>query len=168
VYVVGPFPEGVVSLLPRPGAAVASQSDHRRVSTFISSLRSYPAPVAALPGPGFWPVERVPGVSFNWLGDAGVVDVYSRSHRSGSVWLTFVGRSLVDTRTLSASSGGVTIHTSVGTTAHPIRIGPFPLVDGRARVLLRASPGARRYPGDPRALSVQFALLAAQRSGSER
>jgi hypothetical protein len=167
LYVVGPFREGVVSLLPRPRAAVASPHDPRQVSVFVSALRTYPRPLAALPGAGFWGVESAQGVSFNWLRDDGVVDVYSPGVNAGPIWLTFVGRSLGEDRTLTVSSGQTTRRVRVGMSARLIRIGPFPLARGQARLLLSPSPGARRYPGDPRSLSVQVALLAAHTSATE-
>jgi hypothetical protein len=167
VYVAGPFPEGVVSLRPRPGAVVASRSDRRRLSVFLSTLRTYQGPLAALPGAGFWGVESVQGVVFNWLRDAGFVDIYAPRAHAAHVWLTFVGRSLGEDRTLTASSGQTRSRVVVGTSAHLVRIGPFTLAGGRARVLLTPSPGARRYGGDPRLLSIQVALLAAHTSATE-
>jgi hypothetical protein len=134
---------------------------------FLSTLHTYPKPLAALPGLGFWGVESVQGVLFNWLRDAGVVDVYAPGAHAARIWLTFVGRSLGGDRTLSASSGQATSRVVVGTSAHLVRIGPFPLVGGRARVLVRSSPPARRYGTDPRPLSIQVALLAAHTSATE-
>ena len=167
IYVAGPFQEGTVTIRSTPGAAVASRTDRRRVSVFLSTLRTIPEPLAALPGAGFWGVERVQGLAFNWLRDAGVIDVYSPRIRAGSIWLTFVGRSLAEDRTLTASDGSATSRVQIGTSGHLVRIGPFPLVRGRARVLLQPSPGARRYGGDPRPLSIQMALLAAHTSATE-
>jgi hypothetical protein len=112
-------------------------------------------------------VESVQGVVFNWLRDAGVVDVYAPHLRAARIWLTFVGRSLGEDRTLTASSGQTSSRLVVGTSAHLVRIGPFPLKVGRARVFLRPSPGARSYAGDPRPLSIQVALLAAHTSATE-
>src|SRR4029077_4137170 len=111
------FPGGVVSLRPSPGAAAASRSDKRRGSVFLSTLRTYQEPLAALPGAGFWGVERVQGVAFNWLRDAGVVDIYAPRTPSAAIWLTFVGRSLGEGRTLTASSGQTTSRVLVGTSA---------------------------------------------------
>lgn len=167
VYMAGPFPEGVISLHPAPGAVVASRGDRRRLSVFLSTLRTYPEPLAALPGAGFWGIERAPGVAFNWLRDAGVVDIYAPRTTSTHIWLTFVGRSLGADRTLTASSGQTTSRVLIGTSAHLVRIGPFPLVHGRAHVLMSPSPGARRYAGDARPLSIQVALLAAHTSATE-
>jgi hypothetical protein len=137
------------------------------VSVFLSTLRTFSEPLAALPGAGFWGVETVQGVTFNWLRDAGVIDVYSPRVAAGSIWLTFVARSLAEDRTLTASDGLTTRRVRIGTSAHLVRLGPFPLVRGRARVLMQPSPGARRYGGDPRPLSVQVALLAAHTSATE-
>jgi hypothetical protein len=168
MFVVGPFPEGNVSLRPTPASRVASQRDSRRVSVFVSTVRTFGTPVAALPGAGFWGVERAPGLAFNWLRDTGVIDILAPEARARVAWLTFVGRSLGEERALIASSGQTVSRVRVSTSAHLVTLGPFSLVHGRARVLLRASPGPRRYGDvDRRQLSVQVALLAAHASASE-
>lgn len=166
LYVVGPFPEGAVSLHPTPGSAVASPRDRRRLSVFLSTLRAFPSPVAALPGSGFWDVELVHGLVFNWLRGTGAVDVYSPRTQTGHIWLTFIGRSVGEKRTLIASSGRMTSQALVTTSPHLISLGPFRLVGGRVRVLLRASPGPRRYGADPRLISVEVAQLAAHTSAT--
>jgi hypothetical protein len=167
LYVVGPFPEGILALRPSPGSTVASRRDRRRLSVFVSTLRAFPSPVAALPGAGFWPAEQVPGLVFNWLREVGVIDIYSPTSQAGPIWLTFVGRSLGEPRALIVASGATTSQVVVPTSAQFLRLGPFKLAGGRVRVLLRASPGPRRYGIDPRLLSVQVAELAAHTSAAD-
>lgn len=162
VYVVGPLTGGSLLLRPTPGSARASHSDPRRLSIFLSMIRAFPRPVAAIPGGGFWPTERAGGVTFNWLRNTGVIDVAAPHMGSNAVWLEFVVRSLQQPRTLTGTSTGAAHRLAVGTAAQAARLGPFPLARGRARIFLSAFPGPQSLRPDPRALSVQVAALSAE------
>jgi hypothetical protein len=167
VYVVGPLSSGIFVLHSTPASSVASRRDSRRVSVFLSDLRVLPRPLAALPGEGFWPTESVDGMTFNWLGGTGVIDVYAPRTRVNSIWLTFVATSIGQQRTLIAQSGQSTHKIVVPISSRFIRLGPFRLVRGKTRVFLRTSPGPNRYGGDPRLLSVHIGQLAAHTSPAE-
>jgi hypothetical protein len=167
IYMVGPLASGAFVLRSTPPATVASRRDHRRVSVFVSVLRTSPKPFAALPGQGFWPTEGLGRAGFNWLRNNGVIDVYAPSEPTGRVWLTFVAASLEQRRRLTAQSGHDKHQALVRVTEGLVKLGPFRLRGGRARIILRASPGPSRYGSDPRQLSVRVAQLTAGTSASK-
>jgi hypothetical protein len=167
VYLVGPLTNGIVRLTPTPGGLVASRRDRRPLSIFLSMLRALPRPLAAIPGQGFWPTETEGRVVFNWLSSAGAIDVYAPRTPSGSIWLTFMARSSGRSRLLVVQSGRAIIKVAVSTRRRFVRVGPFQLVRGRAKLLLSASPGPSRYSHDPRLLTVQIAQLGAHTSPSQ-
>src|SRR5207245_1735013 len=105
--------------------------------------------------------------AFNWLRGNGVIDVYAPAARGNSVRITFTASSIGEPRMLVAQSGGSTEHVTVTLVPRRITLGPFPLALGRAHILLRTSPGPRRYRSDTRLLSVRFAQLSARTSSSE-
>jgi hypothetical protein len=166
-YILGPVPSGTYVLRPARGTARASTRDPRQVSVFIGPLRAVPQPVAALPAGGFWPTERAEGLTFNWLRDGGIVDVFAPYARARSIWLTFRARSREVERTITAESGVAKQTVAVGISGQLVRLGPFPVLHDEARILLRVAPGPRRYGTDPRALSVQVASLEAQAAAIE-
>jgi hypothetical protein len=158
VYLVGPLAEGLVLLRASPQTR-GSRRGMPSLAVFLSTVRGAPNPVAAVPGSGFWSTESAAGVVFNWMRGTGLVDVYAPGAPSGGVWLTFIGRSLGQDRSVTAQSGRSAHRTTVTTTARAVRLGPFPLAHGRARIVLKTSPGPRRYGLDPRSLSIQVANL---------
>jgi hypothetical protein len=163
VYLAGPLSNGRIVLR-------ASQPPRaKRVlppspSVFLSGLRAASAPVAALPGAGFWQTERAGNVVFNWMRGSGVIDVYAPGTPTGRVSLAFDVRSLGQPRTLTVQGGPTVERVAVTTTARTVLVGPFELTSGRARLVLGASPGPRRYTNDPRILSIQIANLSASAS----
>ena len=166
VYVVGPMASGTTTLRVTPALA-PTPGQPPPVSALLSAIRDMPNPVAAIPGSGFWSTASEGGVVFNWMRNRGTLEIYTPVRSATSVSLSFLARSLVQNRTLTAQSAQTIQRRSVTTTADEFTLGPFRLVDGRARVLLQASPGARRYGIDPRALSVQLADLGATVSRTE-
>lgn len=167
IVVIGPLASGAMILRPHPSGMIASPRDHRRLSIFLSMLRVFAGPVVALPGEGFWPTEGGSGLPFNWMGGHGVIDVYDARARVSSVWLTFDAASIGEVRTLVAQSGRSRERILVPIVSRLVELGPFRLSKGRARILLRTSPGAARYGGDLRLLSVRVAELAVRSSPSE-
>jgi len=158
VYLAGPLSEGAVALSASPVAA-AKRGRPPTLAVFLSTLRVMPNPVAVLPGTGFWNTESAGGVVFNWLRNTGALDVYAPASPAGPVTLSFIARSLGGQRSLTARSGQTIRRATVTSSPQQLTLGPFPLVRGRARVLLSAAPGPRRYGSDPRSLSVQVAAL---------
>jgi hypothetical protein len=164
IYIVGPLSSGIFVLRPTPAGRVASRRDSRHLSVFLSELRVLPHPFAALAGEGFWPTESIKGVNFNWLGGTGMIDVYAPRTRVSSIWLTLMAKSIGQQRMLIAHTGQSTHEAAVPISSRFIRLGPFRLVRGQARVLLSTSPGPSHYGADPRLLSVQVSQLAANAS----
>jgi hypothetical protein len=167
VYLIGPLSEGVYALRPTPGGVIPSARDPRHLSVFLSTPRTVSRPLAALPGEGFWPNESVHGVTYNWLRGVGAIDVYALHARADLIWLTFVASSIGSRRTLIAQSGPSAHRVVVPTSSRLIRLGPYRLVHGRARISLHTSPGPSRYRVDPRMLSVWIGRLTAYTSPSE-
>jgi len=159
---VGPLPQGSYGLLATPPSTSASPRDSRHLSIALSLLRTVRGPVAALPGAGFWPTETYAGTSFNWLRDGGVIDLYAPRSQSAFVWLAFTARSAGEPRSLTAVTSGSSQRVDVSTDPSTIRLGPFRLTHGRARVTMQVSPGPRTYGTDPRGLSLQVANIEAQ------
>ena len=164
IYIVGPLSSGIFVLRPTPAGRVASRRDSRHLSVFLSELRVVPQPFAALVGEGFWPTESIKGMGFNWLGGTGVIDVYAPRTRVSSIWLTLMATSIGQQRMLIAHTGQSTHEVVVPISSRFIRLGPFRLVRGQARVLLRTSPGPSHYGADPRLVSVHISQLAANAS----
>jgi hypothetical protein len=167
IYIVGPLSSGIFVLRPTPAGRVASRRDSRHLSVFLSDLWVLPRAFAALAGEGFWPTESIKGMNFNWLDGTGVIDVDAPRTRVSSIWLTLMARSIGRQRMLIAHAGQSTHEVVVPTSSRFIRLGPFRLVRGQARVVLRTSPGPSHYGADPRLLSVQIAQLAAHTSPAE-
>jgi hypothetical protein len=162
IYVIGPVAQGISQIRTRPASAVATVRDRRHVSVALSLLRGFTRPLAALPGDGFWPAETYSGTTFNWLSNRGVIDVYEPTTRVGAACVTFGARAIGEPRTLTARSGASVSRAAISTIPSAVRLGPFRLTHGRARVVLTTSPSARRYGTDPRLLSVQFAEVEAE------
>jgi hypothetical protein len=167
VYLVGPLSDGVYALHLAPRGVIPSRRDPRHLSVFLSTPRTASRPLAALPGEGFWPNESLDGVTYNWLRGVGLIDVYAPRARSDLIWLTFAASSIGSRRTLIAQSGLSTHRVVVPTSSRLIRLGPYRLVQGRARISLHTSPGPSHYGRDPRVLSVWIGRLAAHTSPSE-
>jgi hypothetical protein len=167
LHLVGPLSGGVSMLSSKPGGAVASRRDARRLSVWLSTLRISQQPLAAAPTSGFWPTETLGDVAFNWLAGTGAVDVYAGKPGVARIWLTLLARSMGSQRTLVGQSGASISEALVTTSPHLARLGPFPLSRGRARILLSTSPGPNHYGNDQRLLSVQVARLAVHTSPSE-
>jgi hypothetical protein len=165
LYLVGPLSGGRVLL--HASSAGAKPRHLPQLAVFLSTLRAMPNPVAAMPESDFWATENAGGVVFNWMAGRGTIEVYAPRIRTGHVRLTFVARSLEQGRTLTVQSGADSDRVDVTTTAQAFTVGPFELVGGRARVLMRPSPGPKHYGTDPRLLSVQVASLGGSASSTE-
>jgi hypothetical protein len=166
LYLVGPLSEGRVVVSASP-AIPAKPGRAPTLAVFLSTLRAMPNPVAAMPQSEFWATESAGGVVFNWMRRVGTIQVYAPQVRAGSVRLTFVARSLGEPRVLTVQSGADSHRVDVTTTAQSFTVGPFALVEGRATVSLRPSPGPKHYGADPRLLSVQLAALGGSASSAE-
>jgi hypothetical protein len=164
VYSIGPLSEGAFILVPTPPSSVASARDPRRVSVFLSMLRTQPSSTVAVPGAGFWATESNDGAASNWLRENGVIDVYSAAVDTASIWLTFEATSVGQPRTLLVRDGRSIERVVVPITTQRIRLGPFPVTNRRAHILVQTTPGPDRYGGDPRLLSVRVSQLTAHTS----
>lgn len=166
VYLVGPLSGGRILVQASP-VAPARPGRPPSLAVFLSTLRAMPTALATVPGAGFWSTESSGGVIFNWMRGSATIDAYSPGTPSGRVWLTFFARSLGQQRTVLARSGATSDRVAVTTTAQSVKVGPFALVHGRARIVLRPSPGPEHYGIDPRALSIQVAELGGYTSSLE-
>jgi len=165
-YIVGPLRLGPMGLRlqAQPGARRVSRRDTRRVSVFLSGARLAPEPVAALPGKGFYPDERLAdGTPFQWLRDRGVVDLVSRDRLRRRAWVRLrlvspVDRQITASVVGARSAGPLRLPRNTRTT---LAVGPVPLREGRGRFRLRLAPGPRSVKGDRRPLGAQVLSVSA-------
>jgi hypothetical protein len=175
LYVLGPLTlSGALKLgmRPRPRARTAGGPDRRRLVVFLSQPRLVRHPMVALPGQGFWSTENTSrGLPFNWLRNAGRIDLRAADENAPRAWLTFVAASSETPRTLSVRGGGLSETLKVpklaaGSTGRRFTLGPIDLRAGQARISVSPRPGPRSVGADVRRLSVRISGLDALPSPS--
>ena len=167
IHFVGPLVlNGITTywLAPNSGTTRSRGAGDGRI--FLSGYKLLPRPLAALPGPGFWPTEVniADGTYANWLDTRGRLDLASFT-RVPRVWLAFDATSVDTRRTLTISQGAKTFRIAVperGASRH-VTVGPFKLDAGVAQVLFE-SPNPIVSGSDARSRTIRVTALDVRRT----
>jgi hypothetical protein len=163
VHLIGPIDlTGRTAFWLTPGPAANRPRSPAGGEIFLSQYRLFRYPLAALPGPGFWPsgVDPIDPTGAQWLNTQGTVDVAAASRALTRFWLSFAVTSVDKARTLTLSQGARAFRVSVPQkgTSRTATVGPFGLSGGRTQVRF-SSPGPAVYAGDLRRRSVEISKL---------